>query len=100
MKRTTSQKGFGVIAALVIVAIIAAAGGFAAYRMKKQPTVANQETLPTVTPKPSAQVSAGSTNADLDKDSQDVSTKLKAINDDASSVDQGLNDQQGNLSEQ
>ena len=88
---------------LFVILILLAVGGFAVYQMKKQttvPVITQTTIVPTVTPTPTRSVNSGNTNADLDKDAQDVSTKLNAINNDASNIDQGMNEQQGNLSEQ
>lgn len=90
------MKRQGTLITLILIAIVAAVGIFTVNRMKKT-TVAPSTAI--VTPIPNVQV-VGTSDADLDKDIQGVDTKLKALNTDAASIDEGLNDQQGNLSEQ
>jgi hypothetical protein len=99
------MKKIGIFVILVVLAV----GAFVVYRMQRGSAISptgsttlniTPATTPVITPTPSILPATGTTDADLDKDSQDVSTKLNAINSDATSIDQGLNDQQGNLSEQ
>lgn len=101
MKRMKLQEGVGILITLILIAIVAAAGGFAVYRMKKNsaPVETTMTTPAASVTTPTPSVSGGTTDADLDKNSADVDTKLKALNADTSITD-GLNDQQGNLSEQ
>lgn len=79
------MKRKGILITLILIAIVAAIGGLTVSRMKKIVVI------PTPTPV---------SNMDLNKDVEDVDAKLKALNVDASVIDQSLNDQQGNLSEQ
>jgi hypothetical protein len=89
------MKRKGILITLILIAIVAAAGGLTVNRMKK--TVVT----PILTPTPTESVQAVSiSDADLEKDTQDIDTKVKALTSDATSIDEGLNDQQGNLSEQ
>lgn len=117
MKRK-NQEGQGVIIALIVVAVIAL-GGFVAYKKMRNTNTAMTTTAtetgsptsagssgamptsnPTATPTKEMAPTSGNTDADLNQDSADVTTKLNALNSDATSIDAGLNDQQGNLSEQ
>ena len=112
MNRDKSKQGISILVVVLCVAILAVAGGFAVYKMKKntttlmvpQETPATSMAKTTETPQASPTAAAmtattGNTDADLDKDSADVSTKLNGLSTDSTSIDQGLNDQQGNLSE-
>lgn len=95
------MKRQGILVTLILIAIVAVAGGFTVYRMKKNAivpvtTVSPSTTTTAVTPTPGS----GSSDADLEKDTLGIDTKLKTLNTDASGIDQSLNDQQGNLSEQ
>jgi hypothetical protein len=99
------MKKFGIFIIFVVLVV----GAFVVYRMQRGSAISpigsttlniTPATTPVITPTPSVLPTTGSTDTDLDKDSQDVSTKLNAVNSDATSIDQGLNDQQGNLSEQ
>ena len=107
MKRQKLQEGIGILVTVIVIAAVAIIGGLTVYFMKKQTTAPATTMVPSttttttgVTPTPSFKLTSGTTDANLDADSQDVSTKLKALNTDSASIDQGLNDQQGNLSEQ
>jgi len=82
------MKKQGILITLTLIAIVAIVGGITVSNMKKN-TIAPTTTSLTPTP-----------DTDLDKDVQDIDSKLKALNADAGSIDQSLNDQQGNLSEQ
>jgi hypothetical protein len=96
----------GILITIILIVIVTVVGGFTIYRMKKNvitpvTNVSPSAAMPTaITPIPGVQVSAGTSDADLEKDTQGIDTQLKAINADATGIDQSLNDQQGNLSEQ
>lgn len=96
------QRGIGGLALFAIIAAIAVLGGAFVYTMGKKttaPDISKTEDVivsPTTTP-----ATAGDTTDEgLAKDSADVDSKLKAATEDSAGVDAGLNDQQGNLSEQ
>jgi len=84
------MKRKGILITLVLIAIVAIAGGITVSKMKKN------EIAPVVTSLTPTPIS----DTDLNKDVEDIDTKLKALNADAGSIDESLNDQQGNLSEQ
>ena len=116
------QKGFSTFIILVVAAVIAVVAGAGVwYSMKSSSTMAPTPSETSMTPSgsmgassmtpstapgisagasASVSLSPGNSDASLDKDSQDVSTKLNAVNNDSVSIDQGINDQQGSLSEQ
>lgn len=114
MKDLSHKEGFNTVIILVLIAALALLGGVYEYQKKKGSNMATS-------PLPNAQVtgsvgvasggassgsstssslSAGNSDSALDKDAADVSVKLNSLNSDAKNVDTGLNDQQGNLSEQ
>lgn len=101
------EAGIGGIAIFVIIALIAVLGGGIFYMTGKSKTntapqenVTNSVTVTSEAPTPTGIVSADTSDTGLSKDSADVDTKLKAADQDSTNVDAGLNDQQGNLSEQ
>lgn len=108
MKPHEREFGIGGIAIFVIIALVAILGGTFVYMMGKNTTGTNsamkntteQVTVTPATPTPTSVVSGDSSDAGLAKDSADVDTKLQAANQDSVNVDAGMNDQQGNLSEQ
>lgn len=98
------NNGIGGIALFAIIVVIAALGGAFVYMYGKNTVPVQQKsagasaTVPenaTVTVPP-----ADTTDAGLEKDSASVDTKLKAADADSANIDAGLNDVQGNLSEQ
>ena len=113
MNERAYQKGFSTMIILMLIAVLAVAGGTWVFEMKKG---SNTAALPVIGIQATGSVgvssggtqnsagtssmSAGSSDSSLDTDSADVKAKLNALNSDATSVDAGLNDQQGNLSEQ
>lgn len=106
MQSVERQRGMGGLAIFAIIALMAVLGGALVYTMGKSKTnTAMQENTAvteTVTPAvtPTGVVSADTSDAGLAKDSSEVDTKLNAANADSANIDAGLNDQQGNLSEQ
>lgn len=83
------MKRKGILMTLILIAVVAIVGGMTVSRMKKNVIAPVVTTVATPTP-----------DTGLDKDVEDIDTKLKALNADAGSIDESLNDQQGNLSEQ
>lgn len=107
MQLHKQERGMGGLAVFVIIALIAVLGGGFVYMMGKNKTNTAVQGSPTPTESttmvnttPTGIISADSSDAGLAKDSADVDVKLKAADQDATNVDAGLNDQQGNLSEQ
>jgi len=84
------MKRKGILITLILIAIVAIVGGMTVSKMKKN------EITPVITSLTPTPIS----DTDLNKDVEDIDTKLKALNADASGIDESLNDQQGNLSEQ
>lgn len=106
MKRQNNQRGIGGIAIFVIIVVIAAIAGGVVYMAGKnqtntamQPVTTPEANVTTMTPAPTSVVSGDTTDAGIAKDSANVDTQLKAADQDGTSIDAGLNDQQGNLSE-
>lgn len=98
----TKNNGIGGIALFAIIIVIAALGGTFVYMYGKNTMPAQKKTVQTSTMAPeSATVTPVDTSdAGLEKDSASVDTKLKAADADSANIDAGLNDVQGNLSEQ
>ncbi len=121
MQGIKHQQGFGALVVVIVVAVLALAGAGVWFSMRKAPEAAITPTDTSMsasgsigvsnTPAMSGssgtagasgtmKVSADTSDTSLDQNSQDVSTKLNVLNSDSVSVDQALNDKQGNLSEQ
>lgn len=105
MQSDEMQKGMGGIAIFVIIVLVAVLGGALVYLAGKNKSTVTQESAvvsPTtiVQGTPTGVVSGDTSDEGLAKDSADVDTKLKAAAEDSANVDAGLNDVQGNLSEQ
>ena len=102
MKHT---KGFVVVAMVIAIAILVAVAGVGIVIQKKNISQRVQETAKQVTTvaEPTRIITsapkAGVPDATLDKDFSDIDTSMNAINADATSIDTGLNDQIGDLSE-
>lgn len=102
------QRGMGGLVIVGIIALIAVLGGALVYLTgKSKPNTATipenitvTEAVTSVVISPTSAVSADSSDTGLSKDSASVDTQLKAADQDKANVDAGLNDQQGNLSEQ
>jgi len=103
MKNT--QKGLGAIAIVIILALMAVLGGAAVYKMRNNSSVSvstptSQSTVPAATETPVVATAKDSSDAVIDQDSAAVNAKLSALDKDSANIDAGINDQQGNLSEQ
>lgn len=103
------QQGVGSLTIFAIIAIIAVIAGVSVYMMGRStantamqvtPSVTESPTTTTTSPEPTAAVSGDTSDTGLSKDSASVDTQLKAADQDSANVNAGLNDQQGNLSEQ
>lgn len=101
------KQGIGGVGVFILIAILAAAAGLVVYTlgqnssktaMKENPVVT--ETPAPANPTPTGIVSTDTSDEGLAKDSVNVDAMLKSADQDSTRVDAGLNDQQGNLSEQ
>lgn len=101
MNARKRKAGFSALLIIAIVAVIAVAAGvgWISAKKMKSTTLVPPALTPSVT-STITNLTTGNSDSALDKDSEDISTKLNALNHDSVSIDQGLNDQQGNLSEQ
>ena len=92
------MKRQGIFITLILIVLVAAVGAVTVSTMKEKkeavPVIPTNSVI-TTTPVPSL----GTSDADLDTAVTGIDTKLKSLNADTSIAD-GLNDQQGNLSEQ
>ncbi|MCX6791997.1 MAG: hypothetical protein NT149_03085 [Candidatus Gottesmanbacteria bacterium] len=91
------MKRQGILITLILIVIVAVAGGLIVSRMKQSGVTPVSTSIPTPTQSVQA---TGTSDADLEKDTQGIDTQVKALNTDAAGIDQSLNDKQGNLSEQ
>lgn len=92
------MKRKGILITLILIALVAVIGAVTVSTMKAKKEavqVVPTDSVITTTPVPSL----GTSDADLDTAVTGIDTKLKSLNTDTSITD-GLNDQQGNLSEQ
>lgn len=103
------EKGFGTLAVVVVIALVAALGGFYLYQRNttkmKVATMENQSMSPTVSPsgpEPSPMVTGvtsptDTSNTAIDKDTQNINTQINALNSDSVNIDNGLNATPENL---
>ncbi len=104
----TSQKGFGALAVVVVIAIIAAAGGFYLYKMhtSAQVVTSMENQVPTQSIQPTAAPYTGpsgvtspndTSDKALDADTTNINAKINAVNSDSVNVDQSLSTTPENL---
>ena len=103
------QRGIGGLAIFIIIAIVSLLAGTTVYLIGRNSSNTARQTNPMTTgfseispntPKPTSTVSGDTSDTGLAKDSAEVDSQLKAADLDSANVNTGLNDQQGNLSEQ
>lgn len=97
------QRGIGGLVIFIVVAVIAVLGGAVVYKMSSKTSLTTPQPAAehiTPAPTPTDIVANDTSDTGLANDSASVDVKLKAASDDSVNVDAGLNDQQGNLSEQ
>lgn len=99
------QRGIGVLALIIILAVVALAGGALVLNKKQSaPSLKQEQVSSAPTPAPTSSSGIPTSLKDtsdtaMDKDSADVDTKLNTFDRDSASIDAGLNDKQGDLSE-
>lgn len=102
----SEKRGIGGLAVFILIAVLAAAAGLVVYVIGQNSAKTAMKEIPVVTespaasPTPTGVVSGDMSDGGLTKDSANVDTMLKSADGDSTSVDAGLNDQQGSLSEQ
>ena len=107
-----SRKGFGLLAVIVVIALVAAAGGAVLYMKYKQnhPIVSierqagirqetsGQQTAPTATGATGLTSPKDTSDKALDADTATINAQMNALNSDSVNVDQSLNTTPENLS--
>ena len=116
MTRRKLQGSEGIAALPIIIIVIALAvlaGGYVMMKKAPAPQMAKQDTklsaasgatgemmAPSTAPAKQTFTVSETTDTQLNADENALDTKLNAANSDAANIDSGLNDKQGNLSEQ
>ncbi len=94
MNTRETERGISIMAILMAIAVVAAAGGAIVYSVKKS-APARQESTPAITAIPTKDTS----DTAIDKEISGEDEKLNELDTDSKNVDQGLNDKQGDLFE-
>ncbi len=85
---------------LFFIVIIALVGGIflmSSHKIQKPVATQTGSAIQTISPTPSPILPAGTSNTQLDQDTTQIDNSMNSYNNDATAVDQGLNDQQTNL---
>ncbi len=95
MHTRESERGISIMAILMAIAVVAAAGSAIVYSMKKSAPPKEESQVPTITATPTKDTS----DTAIDQEISGEDEKLNELDTDSKNVDQGLNDKQGDLSE-
>ena len=94
--RLKHQKGFGALALLVAIALVAAIGGFYLYQRHTSKVAVTMENQQPTGTQPSPVVTgvtspSDTSNTALDKDTQNINAEINALNSDSVNVNSSLN---------